>query len=243
MKRYYSIRLWMLATLALIGFAACEKDNYTAPSSTLTGTITHNGIPVRVRSNAVQLELWQPGYALNGRIPVYVAPDGTFSAALFNGNYKLINLRNNGPWVNMLDTIDISVSGNQHIALNLVPTFQFRNDEVQLSRDGNLLSVSVHVEKTGDRSIENITLLWSKTQLVDQVNFARSFSIPVRDEDLIDPITATLSIDPDASIGGYVNNRQQLLEIMAKGYGFFCIGVKAQGLQEMVYSQVYRIDF
>src|SRR5687768_11903068 len=90
--------VWVL----LLATAACEGltsvDNYDAPGSTLTGQVMFDGQGVGVRSNGVQLELWEPAYPLRQKIPVYVAQDGSFSATLFDGSYKLNLLANNGPW-------------------------------------------------------------------------------------------------------------------------------------------------
>src|SRR5688572_1675939 len=81
-------------------------DNREAPGSWLSGRVVFEGQPVGVRSNAVQLELWEPRYKdqLYGKIPVHIDQDGTFKASLFDGNYKLNLLPNNGPWVNSSDT-------------------------------------------------------------------------------------------------------------------------------------------
>ncbi|RYF68228.1 MAG: DUF3823 domain-containing protein, partial [Cytophagaceae bacterium] len=44
--------------------ASCAKDNYEPPKSTLTGRVIFDNQPVGVRTNGVQLELWQRGYQL-----------------------------------------------------------------------------------------------------------------------------------------------------------------------------------
>ena len=67
----------MISVFVLI-LVGCEYDNYDPPRSFLTGTVTYNGNPVGVRSGATQLELWQHGYQLFEKIPVYIAQDGTF---------------------------------------------------------------------------------------------------------------------------------------------------------------------
>src|SRR5690554_1512804 len=100
-----------IITLSVILFiTGCEIDNYEAPKSFLEGKVVYNNQPVGVRSNGVQLELWQPGYALYSKIPVYVSQDGSFSASVFDGDYKLVRLEG-APWVNNTDTIDVQVRG------------------------------------------------------------------------------------------------------------------------------------
>jgi hypothetical protein len=67
----------------------------------------------------VQLEIWQKGYQLYTSIPVYVTQDGTFSAVLFDGNYKLVSKSGNGPWVSKQDTVDFVVKAKQPLIIRL----------------------------------------------------------------------------------------------------------------------------
>lgn len=48
-------------------------------------------------------------YALKQKIPIYVVQDGSFSAVVFDGTYKLNLLPGNGPWVDNRDTIQLEV--------------------------------------------------------------------------------------------------------------------------------------
>jgi hypothetical protein len=68
-----------LASILLLG--GCDigvLDNYDEPTSVLKGQVVFEGVPVGVRSNGVPLELWQPGFALSQKVPVYVDQDGSF---------------------------------------------------------------------------------------------------------------------------------------------------------------------
>ena len=51
--------------LLLVIFTSCGKDNYDAPESTLSGTVTYQGTALQLRGTgeAVQLQLYQDGYA------------------------------------------------------------------------------------------------------------------------------------------------------------------------------------
>jgi hypothetical protein len=104
------IVLFMMASAAIL--TGCEKDNYQQPKSVLKGRIVYDGQVIGLRSNGVQLELWQHGYQLFTKIPVHVEQDGTFSASLFDGNYKLVRLRGNGPWTDNSDSIDVQLKGS-----------------------------------------------------------------------------------------------------------------------------------
>ena len=90
--------IYLLFAASILMFAGCKYDNYTAPQSVLSGTVGYQGAGIGVRSNAVQLELWQRGWQLFSKIPVYVQQDGTYKAILFDGDYKLTYLKGVGPW-------------------------------------------------------------------------------------------------------------------------------------------------
>lgn len=62
-------------------------------------------------NGGIQLQLYQDGYANHDPITVYATQDGTFSAVLFDGPYKLVTKDKNGPWVNNRDTIYVEVKG------------------------------------------------------------------------------------------------------------------------------------
>ena len=90
--------------------SSCGLDNYDAPESLLQGKIVYQGRPLGLRSTsgAIQLQLYQDGYAKRDPIPVYVNQEGEFSAKLFEGDYKLVTRDGNGPWVNSRDTLEVS---------------------------------------------------------------------------------------------------------------------------------------
>ena len=105
---------------------SCGKDNYDAPSSTISGFVTHQGKPLQLKGTdqAIQLQLYQMGYELNEHIPVYVNQNGEFNVKTFDGNYKLITRDNNGPWENSRDTLDITLNGSQaDLKLEVTPYF------------------------------------------------------------------------------------------------------------------------
>lgn len=70
-------------------FTSCMKDNYDAPESMLTGRVMYNGEALQLRGKeAVQLQLYQHGYAKHDPINVYVNQDGMYSANLFVVNIR-----------------------------------------------------------------------------------------------------------------------------------------------------------
>src|SRR5215217_3948136 len=107
----------LLATVIL--FSSCEKDNYTAPKSILSGKIVYNGEPIGVEYNQVRLQLWQPGFGKLAAIDAQVDQAGSYSALLFDGNYKMVFPQGRGPFRTIQkdaaakDTVFVNISGNQ----------------------------------------------------------------------------------------------------------------------------------
>jgi hypothetical protein len=218
--------------LSLLGFsillfsAGCKKDNYDPPKSMLTGKVVYQGQPVGVRSNAVQLELWQYGYKLFGKIPVYIAQDGTFSAALFDGDYKLVRLAG-GPWANGTDSIDVRVSGATTVEVPVDPYFVINNPAFQKS--GNAVTGTFSLQSVNTtKGLELVRIYLGQTTIVDQNNKAVVVEkVASAITDITQPIT--LSADVPAAL-------------IAKGYVYARVGVKAVGVAELMYSPVQKIS-
>src|SRR5690625_2735036 len=106
-----SINAYALIVFTLTILTGCEYDNYDEPKSELKGKIVYQDNPVGLRSNEVEIELWQDGFELKQDIRVYVNQDGTFSSVLFDGEYQLVLREGNGPWVDNTDSITVQLSG------------------------------------------------------------------------------------------------------------------------------------
>jgi hypothetical protein len=221
-KFLFGIGLGLLTVLP-----ACKKDNYSPPSSTLTGQVIYQGQPLGVRSNGVQLELWQSGYQLFNKIPVYVSQDGKFSATLFDGDYKLTRLKGNGPWVDNTDTINVHVGGTTIVDVPVQPYFIIKTQSFQKS--GSAVTASVKVDQVvSTAKIERVSFYIGSTVLVD-ANIKEGFDdkTGVALADLSQPLNFTIT--PSAALA-------------AKGYVYCRVGVKTTGVAEMVYSPVQKIQ-
>jgi hypothetical protein len=85
------IRFHIMPLVAMVALlTACEKDNYTEPKSTLSGQIVYNGEPIGVEEGQVRLQLWQPGFGKLAALDAQIAQDGSYSALLFDGSYKMV---------------------------------------------------------------------------------------------------------------------------------------------------------
>jgi hypothetical protein len=217
----------LLPILALVvGLTACEKDNYAPPASTLTGRVVYQNQPVGVRTNGVQLELWQRGYQLFTKIPLYVDQDGSFSAQLFDGDYKLVRLRGNGPWVDNTDTIPVQVRGSVVIDVPVQPYYVIQNEKI--SRAAGTLTATCQVGTvTSTRAIERVTLYVSTSQFVDATNNVGSSSKAAADLTVSKELRFTYALPANLATRGYVYGR---------------LGVKTAGVAELLYTPVQKLS-
>lgn len=213
--------------MAAVSIAGCKKDNYEEPSSILKGQVVYDDQPIGLRSNGVQLELWQPGFELNTKVPIYIAQDGTFSASVFDGNYKLVRLRGNGPWVNNSDTTDVKVSGTTEIKVEVTPYFMIKN--ANLVQSGSNLTATFSLQQIDNSlPLDAVTLYLGSTTIVDQVNNVAATSKPASQiTDITQPITLTVAIPASLS---------------AKGYVYARVGAKTSGVAEFIYTAAQKIE-
>ncbi len=216
-----------LVPLIILSFASCEIDNYDPPTSTLTGTVTYDGTPIGVRSGGVQLELWQPGFALNTKIPVNIDQDGRFAASLFDGTYKLTFLAGNGPWVVSTDTIVVNLNGSADITVPVEPYYTIRDETV--TRNGENIEASFRILAVNDsRTLQSVGLYVGTTAILDNINNKLKIELPATDiAALNDPIDLAVNLGADLS---------------SKAYVFARIGVRTSGVNEMLFSPVFKIN-
>ena len=212
---------------SLIALFSCKKDNYEGPTSRLSGRVIFQNQPVGVRSDGVQLELWQRGYALFTKIPVYVAQDGTFSATLFDGDYKLVRLRGNGPWIDNTDSISVKVNGNTQVDVPVVPHFNLNN--VSFSKSGNTVTATFTVQQvTAASQLERVNIYLGTTMIVD--NTRQDASAEKVAADVVIGQAGTISVTIPAALA-------------SRNFMYARVAVKTNGVGEALFSAPYRIDF
>lgn len=229
MKTRYSV-LFLGAILAM---GSCEIDNYDEPQAMFTGQITYQGEPIRVETDEVRFQLWQSGFGKEGPLDVHVAQDGSFSSLFFDGDYRLDFISGQGPFrANIVnaqqgDTIFVTMNGDTHMDLEVTPYYMIRNAEMGLS--GSTVQASATLEQVitdeDARDVERVTLYLNDSQFVSDnsdENIART------DADLADPTSVDVALD----IPSDYNNP----------YIFARIGVKIAGVEDMIYSQVQKLD-
>lgn len=217
MKRINILATGLFLSLALL--FSCGKDNYDAPNANLTGKVTYKGATVGVRgsNNSVRLQLWQDGYALKNPIDVFVTQDGSFSAALFNGTYKLITVPGNGPWKSKTDTMTVQLNGNTNIDFPVELYYDLKDIKYQLN--GNNLTATFNVEKLDpSKTLDDINLLVGKTKFVDLGHFLKRAN---KSGDSNGNVSLTVDIGP---------------ELQSNPILFARVAAKINGITEAIYD-------
>jgi hypothetical protein len=220
---------------------SCKKDNYDSPSVTLQGRITYQGDAINVSSKDVTFELWEPGWGKNGAITVNINEDGSYSALLFNGNYKLVIPPSQGPFRSVLnnetnsDTVRLQLNGNRTMDIEVMPYYMVRTPQFALA--GTTVGATCKLEKiitdANAKDIENVFLYLNQTAFVDGTNYIARTSIA--GSDIADPDHISLNVEVPASTSANGSTGDQQ-------YIYARIGVKISGVEDLLFSPVQKID-
>lgn len=223
------VNYYILLLITVIVFSSCAIDNYDEPEALLTGNIVYNGEAIPVENDRVHFQLWQPGFGKSGPINVAVYQDGSYSALLFPGDYKLIFSDGQGPF-KPIDTMSVALRGSQELDIEVTPYYMIRN--AQFSNTGTTVTGSCSVEQivTGDdaKNVESVTLYINKTQFVSGNG----------DENI------EHSSAPDLSDLSNINLSVEIPDIQpTQNYVFARIGVKIADVEDMIFTQVEKISY
>lgn len=224
MKKYIINWAFCVVFLSLLG---CGKDNYDAPESTLTGRVVYQGQALNVRGTdeRVRLQLYQDGYAKRDPIEVFVGQDGSFSAKLFDGQYKLVTRDGNGPWVNSRDTTVVDLRGTTSVDLEVTPFFTISDATISLA--GNTMNTSFTINKIVDNAeIDRVLLLLNSTSFVDD-----GFNL-MRKEFTADLTTGPVNLSAEFADNAKVINAKAL-------FGRVCVWPR--GSDQGIYSPVVKL--
>lgn len=209
----------------LLAISSCRYDNYDEPQSLLTGRVIYDGEPVCVRAGGAEFALYQDGYALHNSIPVYVNQDGTYSAVLFDGEYKLVRM-GNAPWERPTnDTILIEVHGNTVQDIPVTPYFVIQN--ASFTKNGSKVTAKFTVKKVSEgATLEDVRIYLGETLITDNNTNRASLSLG-SNITLDQEITAEIDI-PES--------------LASEDYFFARVGVKSGQASEYCFTQSTKIE-
>lgn len=221
------IKTICLASLAMLLLAGCEYDNYDMPDAILSGRVIYERNPVGVRTTATRLELWQDGYANRTKIDVNIAHDGTYSAALFNGRYKIVRATG-APWdAQSSDTIIVEVKGNTTKDIEVNPFIAISNEKIR-KESGNTVLAQFTVKNVIQGSkLEEAKLFFGKNILLDN--------------NLND---GTENIDPSTIEFGHETTITAKIPatLASESYIFVKLGIRSDKSNEFYYTQVQKLQ-
>lgn len=215
----------LLAIAVLFVLAGCSYDNYDAPKSLLSGRAVYEGEAVSVRTNALRFSLYQDGYDFMSEIPAYIAQDGSFSASLFDGEYKLVRMAG-APWeAPQSDTIRITVKGNTHVDIPVTPFFTINN--ASFRRNENKIAATFTINQRVEyASLRSVSVYLGKGVLTD--NNVREAHISLDLNNVVVGEPKTVEIEIPSSL-------QNASSVYAR------VGVQSNQANEFCYTQVERI--
>jgi hypothetical protein len=232
-----NIKLHYIFLLAFsVGVIACDKDNYDEPSSTLSGKLVYQGETFGLEKDQVPFELYQFGFGKVGPIGAAFTQEGTYSAVLFDGEYKFIIPNGQGPFLwnktagGAPDSLMISLRGSQELDIEVTPYYLIRSP--QISHSGGKVSASFGIDKivTGAdaKDVENVTLYINKTQFVSAGNNIATAGID--GGAIADPANVSLQVDVPTITP-------------AQNYVFARVGLKIAGVEDRIFSPLVKVEF
>lgn len=222
--------------LMMISIVSCKKDNFDPPSSTLSGKIHYQGEAIQVEYDRVNFELYQYGFGKVGSINSSFSQEGTYSAVLFDGQYKLIIPNNQGPFKwnentsGSRDSLTVNLNGSQTLDLEVTPYYMIRTP--QLSASGSNVNATFKAEKIisdgSAKDIEEVAVYLNKTQFVSGAN--NNAVTTMAGSAITDPNNISLSVSIPSMTP-------------AQNYVFARIGLKIAGVEDRIFSPVQKITF
>ena len=233
------IKLHYIILLAFIGcMTSCKKDNYDEPASTLTGRLVYQGQTFGLERDQVPYDLFQFGFGKVGPIGSSFTQEGTFSALLFDGEYKLVVPNGQGPFMwkrtpaDKPDTVTITLKGSQTLDLEVTPYYMIRTP--QITGAAGKVNATFKAEKiiTGatGKNIENVALYINKTQFVSQSGEDRVALTTLAGSAITDPNAINLQVTVPALTP-------------AQNYVFARVGIKIDGVEDRIYSPIVKVTF
>ena len=228
---------YIIFLASYIAVASCsKKDNYDAPSSTLSGKLVYNGEGFGLKKDQVPFQLFQYGFGKVGPIGSSFTQEGTYSSVLFDGEYKLIVPNGQGPFLwkqtagGQPDTVVINLKGSQSLDLQVTPYYLIRNSQIAAAAGSVKATFKIDkiITDANAKDIENVTLYINKTQFVSPGNNIGTAG--VAGSAIVDPTNVSLSVAIPTITP-------------AQNYVFARVGLKISGVEDRIFSPLVKVQF
>jgi hypothetical protein len=221
------IKFSLLFLLPMLLLLSCNTDNYSPPKSKLQGKIVYNGQPIHVQSQQVAFDLYQKGFKEHTPITVQVAPDGSYQALVFDGNYQIIFPAGQGPFIQNTksDTLEVKVRGDTKQNIKVKPYYMINNPKFSVSDSTVSATFGLKQIITDSRAedIQYVALYVGKTRFTNGQHNVASQTIDGSE------ITNMSSINLSADVPKLTPTQS---------YIFAHIGVKIQNVEDLLFSKV-----
>jgi hypothetical protein len=235
------IKIHYIAVIAFtaITINACKKDNYNPPSLTLSGKLAYKGEALQLQYNQFGYELYQYGFGRAGAIGQVFAPDGTFSALLFAGDYKLTIPNATVPFkwpqntAGSPDSLTINLTASKTMDIEVVPFYMVRTPVITAAAgkvDAAFKAEKIITDGTG-KDIDEVALFINKTQFVSSGNDESVERTELAGTAITDMDNIHLTLTVPALVP-------------AQNYIFARVGIKIKDLGgSWIYSPVQKLTF
>lgn len=230
--------LYVLAFASAI--FSCKKDNYAEPGSLLSGRLVYQGDSIGLEKNAVHFQIYQYGFGKVGPVSTdeTFAQNGSYSAILFDGDYKVIVPNGEGPFIwkktaaGDPDSVSVTVKGNQTVDLEVTPYYMIRSPQITAvgtdSINATCMTDKIITDSINAKDIEYVALYVNKTQFVAGSTSIASYTVP----------------------GSAITNMNNTLLgvhipalVPAQSYLFARIGLKIANVEDLIFSPLQKIQF
>jgi hypothetical protein len=229
---------YFLGVWAFASAVACKKDTYAPPSVKLTGHLLYNSDTIQLERNQVPFQIYQYGFGQVGPISHTFTQDGAYSEVLFSGDYKIIIPNGQGPFLwkqtgGNPDTVNVALKNDQVVDLQVIPYYMIRNANITMS--SGTATASFKVEKiitdANAKNVERVSLYVNRTEFVSNAdNIAK---VDKAAADITDMNNISLSVSVPEIKSPYP----------AQNYVFARVGVKIDGVEDMIFSPLVKIQF
>lgn len=179
--------------IAAVALASCEKDNYDAPTASLSGTFIDVDTKQPVEQdiiNGTQIELKEHGYENPTSRFLVVKNDGTYmNTLIFQNTYTVQPVRGN-----FIDVPaqDIEIKSGTVLDFQVKPYLRIL--DANFTRNGNVVTVSFRIQQNTASNVRKVGLYYSPDPRVGE--FLQFWNTEQQINALVDPNQVyTLSID------------------------------------------------